>query len=488
MTSSFPSDRSIQRIAVVGGGITGLSAAHRLIELAAERNLPVEVTLFEASGRTGGVFGSLKMGDYLVETGADSFITNKPWGVDLCRRLGLEDRLIPTDSQFRRSLVLHRGKPVPVPDGFMLLAPARVGAVMSSPIFSPWGKLRLALEYFVPRRRRGGDESLGSFVRRRFGRETLHRLVQPLVGGIYTSDPWKLSLEATMPRFLEMEREHGSLIRAMRKAASTPQASEETSAAGARYGLFATLAGGMSELLEALERRVSAGATIRRGAPVSALSSSTPVEAPASKRWIVTLADGTHDEFDGVILTARAPLAGEMIRAFDADLARLLAGIEYASSAIVVTGHREADIEHPLDAFGLVVPYIERRKILAVSFTSRKFPNRAPAGCVQLRTFVGGAMQPELMNRRDDELIEITLKELRSIFGVRGKEDFALVCRYMNAMPQYHVGHVERIRQIEARAARHAGLELAGNAYHGVGVPDCIHSGESAAERILAGT
>ncbi|MCC7421455.1 MAG: protoporphyrinogen oxidase [Planctomycetaceae bacterium] len=477
-----------RRFAVVGGGITGLAAAHRIIELATERGERADVVLFEASSRTGGVFGTMRMGEYLIETGADSFITNKPWGVDLCRRLGLESRLIPTDGRYRRSLVLRKGKPVPVPDGFMLLAPARMGPIMRSNIFSPWGKIRLAMERFIPRRRDPGDESLGSFVRRRFGREALHRLVQPLVGGIYTSDPWKLSLEATMPRFLEMERRHGSLIKAMQVQADEPRHEQESQAAGARYGLFTTLANGMSELLDALEQRIAAHGAVRRNAAVISIRpahESNGAGANIPSRWDITLADGTHETFDGVVLATRAPIVAELIRGLDAPLATLLANIEYASSAIVVTGHKLADIAHPLDAFGLVIPYAERRKILAVSFTSRKFPNRAPEGHAQLRTFVGGAMQPELMHRSDDQLIELALKELRSILGVRGKEDFAVVCRYVNAMPQYYVGHVDRIREIEMRAAQHAGLALAGNAYHGVGVPDCIHSAEQAAERVL---
>lgn len=473
----------------MGGGITGLAAAHRLIELAVERGESIDVVLFEASGRTGGVFGTMRMGDYLVETGADSFITNKPWGVNLCLRLGLESRLIPTDARFRRSLVLRKGKPVAVPDGFLLLAPSRLAPIFQSPLFSPWGKLRIAMERFVPRRGDSSDESLGSFVRRRFGREALHRLVQPLVGGIYTSDPWKLSLEATMPKFLQMEQRHGSLIQAMRQAAEEAPQDEDAKAVGARYGLFTTLAGGMSELLEALERRVAAAGLLRRNTPVATVrplaSESAANDKSPRTRWELTLADGTREAFDGVVLATRAPVVAGMIRAFDAELGRLLGAIEYASSAIVVTGHRTSDVADPLDAFGLVVPYAERRKILAVSFTSRKFPNRAPEGHVQLRTFVGGAMQPELLRRSDDQLIELVLGELRSILGVRGKEDFAVVCRYTDAMPQYHVGHVGRVRTIEALAARHGGLALAGNAYHGVGVPDCIHSAEQAAERVL---
>lgn len=466
--------RNSQSIAVIGGGISGLAAAHRLIEVSPESR----VTLFEAGPKLSGVIATEHRDGYLIERGGDSFITNKPWAVRLCERLGLADELIPTDDTHRRSLVLRKGKPVPVPEGFMLLSPAKVWPVLTSPIFSPWGKLRMGWEYFVRRRDSNGDESLASFVRRRFGREALDRLVQPLVGGIYTSDPEKLSLRATMPRFLDMERDYRSLIRASRKQVAE-SSKAESEGSGARYGLFATLRNGLSQLVEKLEERIAASADIRRNTPVQQIT-------PTDDGWRVELADGSTETFDAVIPAVRAYQVAEMIAGFDADLADDLRGIEYASSAVVVSGHKLTDIRHPLDAFGLVIPAIENRKVLAVSFSSRKFPDRAPDGRVLIRTFVGGAMQPELLKRDDAGLIELVQAELHDILGVTGQPDFVDVARYTNAMPQYHVGHLDRIARIEERVARHTGLLLAGNAYHGVGIPDCIHSGEQAAERIAS--
>ena len=492
------------RIAVIGGGLTGLAAANRLIELSRERYTPLDLTLYEAGQALGGVIGTRRIGDYLVELGADSFITNKPWALDLCRRLGLENQLIGTNEQWRRSLVLRKGRAVPVPEGFMLIAPARVWPVLTSPIFSPWGKLRLGLEYFIPRRRDlDVDESLSSFVRRRFGREALDRLVQPLVGGIYTSDPEKLSLRATMPRFVEMEQQHGSLIRAMRREERRKDGGAHNDS-GARYSLVATLAGGISELIDALVARVSQVAIIRTSTAVASIApignresvdgqeaSSTSDPAPQARDsaglgWEVKLADGTAEQYDGVIVAAPAPRAAELLSGVDANLAKLLSGIEYASSAVVITGHRRADVRHPLDAFGLVVPAIERRKILAVSFASRKFPGRAPEGRTLLRTFVGGAMQPELLDRSDEELVDLVRAELREILGVKGREEIALVARYPRSMPQYYVGHLQRVAEIRSRLSSHPGIVLAGNAYDGVGIPDCIHSGERAAEQLLS--
>ena len=493
MSSSTPANlnaSSAKHVAVVGGGLSGLVAAFRLCEFSRESNAPIEVVVLESQTRAGGVIETRRVGDYLVEMGSDSFITNTPWAIDLCRRLGLSEQLIPTDAKYRRSLVLRKGRPVAVPEGFTLLAPAKVWPVIASPIFSPWGKLRMGMEYLIPRKPDKGDESLASFVRRRFGREALDRLVQPLVGGIYTSDPERLSLCATLPRFVEMEREHGSLIRATRRAASV-QAKDEPQDSGARYGLFASLAGGLSQLIEALVAHIKQSGMIRlrsrveRVAPPSSPEPSGLRRAEPSRQWSLIFQDGTLERFDAVIVALPTYHAAKLVAGFAPSLADSLAQIEYASSAVVVTGHRLEDVRHPLDAFGLVVPAAEGRDILAVSFASRKFPGRAPEGRVLLRTFLGGAMQPEQCAKSDDELIEITRRELAEIFGVKGQEDFAIVSRHASAMPQYNVGHLERVERIEQLAAAHPGLALAGNAYHGVGIPDCIHSGLQAAERVF---
>jgi oxygen-dependent protoporphyrinogen oxidase len=462
------------RIAVVGGGITGLAAAHRLVEL--QGTQPSQVTLFEASPRLGGIIATQQIQGYTLELGPDSFITNKPWGVNLCRRLGLEDQLVPTDAQFRRSFVLRCGRPVPVPEGFQLLAPAEIWPILASPIFSWWGKLRMGCEYFLPARRRAADESLASFVRRRFGQETLERLVQPLVGGIYTSDPEKLSLRATLPRFLQMEQEYGSLIRATRKAAKTSSRNEH--AAGARYGLFTTHAGGTGQIVQALASRISATVQVITNAPITQIK---PLDAGGFR---LTQGQLTH-EFDRVILTLPTYRIADLVHPFAKGWATALREIEYASTSIVVSGHKLTDIRHPLDAFGLVIPAIEKRRILAVSFTSRKFPDRAPAGCVQLRTFIGGAMQPELFELSDEETKRLVREELRDLLGVGGEPDFEVVARYPRSMPQYHVGHVERVARIRELGLTHPGILLAGSAYDGVGLPDSIHSGELAAEAAI---
>jgi len=489
MTDSV-SQSVAKRVAVIGAGASGLAAAHRLIELSNKEPGKLDVTLFEASDSPGGVARTRKIGEYLVETGPDMFITNQPAAVNLSQRIGLSDELIPTETAHRGSLVLRNGKPVRVPEGFMLISPAKVWPVLTSSIFSPLGKLRMGLEYLLPRRKEQTDETLASFVKRRFGKEAFDRLIQPMVGGIYTADPEKLSLQATLPRFIEMEREHRSLIVASRKQAAVRESDAESGGSGARYGLFTAPRGGISDLFSRLLEVVQQEATVKFGEPVTAVS------LTESGSYEVKAQSGEQLNFDGVVIALPSFHAASVLTSGASDipdaqssdsireLTGLLNSIEYSSAAVVVSGHQLGDIEHPLDAFGLVIPAIENRKVLAISFTSRKFPGRAPEGRVLLRTFVGGALQPEMLDQSDEEILNAVRAELQSILGVSGEPDFMEVCRYERSMPQYHVGHCERVARIRELVAGHTGLELAGNAYSGVGIPDCILSGESAAERL----
>jgi oxygen-dependent protoporphyrinogen oxidase len=482
LTGNSSNGRAL-RVAVVGGGITGLAAAHRL----ASQSSSVQVTLFEASHRLGGIIRTEEADGFLMELGPDSFITNKPAAIALCDEIGFLDQLIPTDPQFRRSLVLKKGKPLPVPDGFMLMAPAKPWSIMTTPVLSLTGRLRLLAEAFVPRRSGTEDESLASFVRRRFGDEALNRLVQPLVGGIYTSDPEKLSLQATMPRFPEMEQKYGSVIRATLALGKNRNSSNDSSGSGARYGLFATAANGLGDLIRALEGwlKNSGQVAFRTGTSIRGIEQVT-----SSNTWqILSGPSDKREDFDGVIVTLPTHAAAGLFRqSMFQQLCELLKAIEYASSAIVVSGHRLSDFRHAMDAFGLVVPALEQRKILAVSMSSRKFPNRAPAGHILLRTFVGGAMQPELLEGSDDHITAMVQDELRQIFGMQAEPLFSEVMRYERGMPQYHVGHLDRVARIESVQTQFPGLHLAGSAYHGVGIPDSIASGRSAADSILRAT
>jgi oxygen-dependent protoporphyrinogen oxidase len=462
-----------RRIAVIGGGITGLAAAHRVTEVAPTS----EITLLEAGNRLGGVLHSERQDEFLFEFGADNFITNVPWGVDLCRRIGFFDSLLETNPALRRALVVRGGQLYPVPEGFMLMEPRELWPVLASPLLSWRGKARLLGEYFLPARRNGGDESLASFARRRLGREAFERLVQPLAAGIYTADPEKLSLAATMPRFLEMERRFGGLIRAARRQKASTHTDQNDAGSGARYSLFVAPRDGMQSLAVAVANRLPPS-SVRLDSPVTRL-------APRSGGgWDLSIGGAAGPEsFDAVIVALPAHAAARLVQPFDEPLGSALLAIPYASSAVVVTAYKNSQLSRPLDGFGFVVPDVECRPILAASFTSVKFINRAPPDWSVIRVFLGGAARPELVSAADDELRTIAKSQLAELIGARGEPAVARVARWTCAMPQYHLGHLERVAEISARVKAWPGLELAGNAYQGVGVPHSIHSGEAAAER-----
>ncbi len=458
-----------RHVVILGAGISGLAAAVRLATTAPE----VRVTVLEAGPRPGGILQTEHAEGFTLELGADSFITNKPEGLELCRQVGFEDELIQTDDRFRRTFVVRDGKLLPVPVGFQVMAPTRLTSVLTSPVLSLGGKLRLLAERFVKARPDNQDESLASFARRRLGHEVFDRLVQPLAAGIYTADADKLSLRATLPRFLEMEQAHGSLIKATRSAASSSES-------GARYSLFVTPRGGFSSLIEALVARLPAGS-------LQLNTAATGVTVGSSKRWTITLAKGQPLTADAVIVALPGPVTGALLGGLDARFGELIRSIPYAGAAIVTLAYRRDQITHPLDGFGVVVPDIERRDLLAASFSSVKFPCRAPEGQVLIRAFVGGARREDLVHRDDDELRLLAHEELASLLGIRGRWHLCRISRYHGRMPQYHLGHLDRVADIEAQAARWPGLELAGNAFRGVGIPDCIRSGWQAADRAIAG-
>jgi oxygen-dependent protoporphyrinogen oxidase len=461
------------RVAVIGGGISGLATAYYLTH----DHEGVDVTLTESSDRTGGLLRSEHAGGYLFEHSADNFITNLPWGMELCRRVGLGDDLLRTDERYRRAFVVRRGRLHPVPDGFTLMTPSRLLPIVISPLLSPLGKLRLLGEPFIRARTEPSDESLASFVTRRLGREAFRRLVQPLVGGIYTADPERLSMQAALPRFVEMERRHGSLLRAARHAARQSQAGDTSS--GARYSMFVAPRAGMEALPAAIAAQLPDGC-IQIKSPVTRL-------ARHGDTWQVKIGDEQNPRtFDAVVLAVSAGAAARLVEPLDTVLADELARIPYAGAAIVSFALRRDQIAHPLDGFGFVVPETERRPILAASFTSVKFTDRAPDGGVLIRVFLGGACHPEVLERDEVELREIAWGQISQLLGITGTPHDDRVTIWRHAMPQYHLGHTDRVARINERVATHPGLALAGNAYTGVGIPQCIHSAEQAARNVVS--
>ena len=462
--------------------MAGLAAAEAASgELAA--GAAPRVTVVEAAGRPGGVLGTVRRDGWLVERSADTFLAARPEAIDLARRVGLETEFIGVDPDVRRALIWSPAGPLPAPAGFRLLAPSRIGSILATPLLSPWAKLRVLLEPCVPPRRLpppDDDESLERFVVRRLGREAFERLVQPLAAGIWTADPARLSMAAACPEFLAMERESGSLWRGERNRQRTAARGGEV--AGARYGQFLTLAGGMetlpARLADVLQGR---GVRFEHG-------TATAVARATDGGWQVTIARAAEPRplaADAVVIATPAPAAARLLAGTDPALASELAAIEYAGSAVVSLGFRRADVAHPLDAAGMVVPRSAGRRILAVSFSSAKFPGRAPAGCVLLRVFLGGALDPDAVLLDDRALVERAREELKPLLGVRGEPLVEQIDRWHGAMPQYHVGHLARVAAIEAAADRLGGLALAGAAYRGVGIPQVIASGRTAAERVM---
>jgi len=489
----------VKRIVVVGGGISGLAAAHRLVELSPTTH----VTLLEASPRLGGTIRTDEREGFLLERGPDSFISEKPEAVALAKRLGLESRLVQTNPEHRRSFIVRNGRLRPVPEGFQLLAPSRIWPFLTTDIFSLAGKARMAADLVLPRRTANGfsDESLSSFVRRRLGREALERMAQPMVGGIYTADPETLSLRATLPRFLDMERDHRSLILAMLRKARSQATAERRGTSGARYSLFLSFDRGMELLIHALEQKLTGTST-----PTLADPSKQPLADPSKKpltlvdvrtatrvqsvsrtgaSWTIQTETGETLEADALCLALPAYIAAELLTNTNKTLASQLNQIKYASTATINLAYRRAAIQHPLNGFGFVVPFVEKRSLIACTFSSVKFADRAPRDHVLLRAFAGGALQPEMFKLEESAMLGRVEGDLRDLLRINERPLFAEVAKWKNSMPQYEVGHLDRIKAIENEVAQLPNLTLAGNAYTGAGIPDCIRSGEAAAETLL---
>ena len=466
-----------KRVIVIGGGITGLAAGYRLMREAENRNILLEVALLEASDRVGGVIQTTHKDEFLIEHGPDAFISTKPWAKNLCEELGIEDKLIGTNPKVRRSFVTRNGILHPVPEGFYMMAPGALLPFLKSPIFSWWGKLRMGLDLLISRRGNDTDESVADFVRRRLGTEAFERMAQPMIGGIYTSDAENLSLKATFPRFLEMEKAHGSIIKALwaqkRKSRQTATSGLTRDTSGPRYGLFLALAYGMQTLTDTLAQILSG--CIRLHARVATIQ-----QTENEVRWRVSLEDGKIQEAELLCIALPAPQAGKILAEISPTLAKRLTSIPYASSATVNMAFRREDVTHPLNGMGFVVPATEQRTLIGCSFSSVKFENRAPAEHVLLRAFV-----EETNNANQNKLTESALTDVGKLLGIKKEPLFSIVSQHSQAMAQYLVGHQELVTEIEELAKSLPGLALAGNAYHGIGIPDCIHSGEQAALALL---
>jgi oxygen-dependent protoporphyrinogen oxidase len=471
------------RVAVVGGGITGLACAWYLEQLAAEQGVDLTYTLCEAGDRWGGKLLSEHVAgpdgaEFVVEAGPDSFLTgSKPWGLELTRELGLEERVLDTNDAFRKVFVLKKGRLVPLPDGVMMVIPTRIMPFALSPLISLPGKLRMGLDLFIPARRDGQDETIADFIGRRLGAEAVDRLADPLMSGIYNAESDRQSVLATFPRFRTIEEQYGSLIRGMiaarraRRQAPAPPADEK------RHGMFVSLRGGTAELSETLAARLSGD--LRLGVAVEAL------DLIEGGGYRLTLESGETLEVDQVILTTPAYAAADLLADLAPEASERLAAIRYLSTGTVTLAYRADEVGHPLDGFGLVIPRSERRSINAVTWTSTKFDHRAPEGYALLRVFFGGARSPQMMAHDDEALLSIVRGELAAIMGIQAEPVLTRIYRWWKANPQYDAGHLDHVAAIEA--ALPDGVAATGSAFRGIGIPDCVRQAKAAAKAVIEG-
>ena len=486
----MPNQPNALRIAVVGGGISGLSAAFYLRENCPE----AQISLFEKRDRLGGVLHTEIQDGFEIEQSVDNFITTIPYGLDLCRRLGLESDVVTTTPRHRQTFILWRGRLCKLPDGFMMMAPTKWWPMAVTPLLSPLGKLRAAMEYIIPGRKDDEDESMEHFAVRRLGTQVFERLIEPLVSGVYAADMKKLSLMATLPRFREMEKKHGSLIRAMRanqaesrkKARAQKKNPAEVVQSGPRYNLFVTVKGGLSRIVDRIQDRLDPQG-IHLGVQVTGL------EPLPDGKWNVTWRknDAPEDqaqtaEFDAVILATESHAMAKIVQtAHFTRMAELLGGIEHTGTVVVTAAFRREDVGHPLDGMGAVVPAAEHNPILALSFSNEKYPHRAPEGTVLLRIFSGGARNPEMVTLPEKEVEKILLEKAAECLKITGEPLMVSTSRWADAMPQLHLGHLERIAELRKELEAFPTLAVAGNFLTAVGLPHCIRAGEEAARKVL---
>jgi protoporphyrinogen/coproporphyrinogen III oxidase len=457
----------MKRIAIIGGGIAGLSAAWYL-EKARRNGADLEWALFEKSDRLGGVIQTERRDGFVLEAGPDSFLTVKPDAARLCTELGLAGELIASNDAERKTYILVKGRLVPIPHGLEFMVPTRIWPMATTPLFSLKTKLRMGLELFVSRRTDAGDESVDEFVRRHFGPEMVDRMAEPLLAGVYGGNAEKLSIRAVLPRFAEMESKNGSLVRA------TLQAKAKAKAGTKPQPLFTSLRKGMRQMVDALVNALP-GSSLRLRRPNLQVH-------PAGDDWQVE-GGGIQEKFQAVLLAVPAPAAAATLRQVHPALLEGLERIEYTSSAAVALAYESADLP---PGHGFLVPRSEGRKIMACTFVHKKFPHRAPEGARLLRCFFSSSRMPELLRCSQEDLVAMARHELKEILGLGAPPIFTRTFRSERAMAQYETGHLDRVAAMEKIIGQMPGLYIIGNSFHGIGVPDCIKSARQAVEQITS--
>jgi len=468
----------MKRIVIIGAGIAGLSTAYYLDKLSQQVGQSLAIALLEKERRMGGSILTEGADGFLMEGGPDCFISEKPWALKLCRELGLEEEVIGTNQEFRRTFILWGGRLHEIPEGFMLLAPTSLWPFVASSLFSFSGKLRMGLDLVIPRKRSNEEESLAAFVHRRLGREALERIAEPLVAGIHAGDPETMSLKSTFPRFIDLEQKHRSLIWGML------QRKKQFAKIRARYTMFITLREGMEGMISALKNALPPDIC----SPVQEVVGLERIAETSAKRPRYRLSiKGKKGalEADAVVLALPAFGTAGLLQGMDNTIARQLNTIPYCSTATINLAYERSQIDHPLDGYGFVVPRLEKRNIMAATFSSIKFPGRAPQGKALLRCFVGGAKNEDIVSWGDAELLAAVREDIEEILKIKGEPILFRIYRWEKSMPQYTLGHEERLTRIEQGLSKLPGFFLTGSAYEGIGISDCVHQGELTAGAVL---
>lgn len=480
MAELIATTREKLKVVIVGGGISGLSTAWYLEKEAKSHGISLECTVLEKSDRWGGKIlteqvDNVPSAPFVVEAGPDSFLTQKPWALQLARELGLDHRLLGTNDNKRHVYVLNKGKPVVLPEGVLLVVPTKFMPFIKSPLISPLGKLRMGLESLIPPKTDDEDETLAEFIRRRLGNEALDKIAEPLMSGIYNAQADKQSIMATFPRFRALEKKHGSLTRGM-LASRRQRAGASPSPSTPKQSMFMSFLGGTEELIDALVNQLQVN--LQTGVQV------TSIQKNNDELYQVQLDNETTLEADIVILATPAFVTANLIQSLAPRTTDYLNQIRYVSTGTLSLAYRASDIPDVLDGFGLVIPSSEKRPINAITISSTKFSHRAPDDHMLLRVFFGGSRSPESMELDDETLLEAVRNELRTILGIDAEPLFHRIYRWWNANPQYDIGHLERVSEIEKSLPE--GLYVTGSPYRGVGMPDCVHQAQQTAEQAIS--
>ena len=465
----------MKKIVIIGGGIAGLAAAHRIQQAIAE-GAPLQCVLLETSARFGGKIATERFDGFVVERGPDSFISQKPAAIEFCKCLGLADRLVGTNPDRTATYVYTGGKLVTMPDGLSLMIPTKFLPFVLTPLFSLPGKMRMGMDLIIPKKRGKADESLAAFVRRRMGEEALRKMAEPMLAGIYASDPETMSIQSTFPMFVQTEQKYRSLILGMldrkRQMLARPQPRDKK-----LHSLFMTLKSGLAEMVDAAMQH-SPDVAFRSGETVTAF-------APTESGWHIGCESGFSLDADSVVFATPASITARFLKPVAPEAAEQLEKIRYVSTATVTLAYRREGFSHALDGFGFVVPKTENKSILACTWTSSKFPHRAPEDHVMLRCYLGGALQEDIAELEEDAIAGLVQKDLKNIMGIGEQPVFVKVFHNKKANVQYQVGHAALIESVQNALSAAPGVFLTGSAYTGIGIPDCIQNGTCTAESLL---